>query len=109
MGNGNCVEIPPITGGVVVRDSKNPVGQCSAIVRRLGSRSPATPGSGVSTGATRSPGARLTADGRAVLGESHLVCAGLFCARVDQSGGNAQDAGPSGAARTQLITHSLVR
>jgi hypothetical protein len=26
MGNGNCVEISPITGGVVVRDSKNPVG-----------------------------------------------------------------------------------
>ena len=26
MGNGNCVEISPITGGVVVRDSKSPVG-----------------------------------------------------------------------------------
>ena len=26
MGNGNCVEISPVTGGVVVRDSKNPVG-----------------------------------------------------------------------------------
>jgi hypothetical protein len=26
MGNGNCVEISSITGGVAVRDSKNPVG-----------------------------------------------------------------------------------
>ena len=26
MGNGNCVEISPIAGGIVVRDSKNPVG-----------------------------------------------------------------------------------
>ena len=24
MGNGNCVEISSVTGGVVVRDSKNP-------------------------------------------------------------------------------------
>jgi hypothetical protein len=26
MGNGNCVEISPVTGGVVVRDSQDPVG-----------------------------------------------------------------------------------
>ena len=25
MANGNCVEVPPVTGRIVVRDSKNPV------------------------------------------------------------------------------------